>query len=239
VIVQAGASDAGRQLAAETAEVIFGSESTLDAGKRFYADVKGRMRAIGRHPDHLKILPAAFVVVGDTVAEAQAKRAHLDSLVHYDSGIRSLSIMLGYDVSGFDPDGQLPEIPESNASKSSRERMVAAARDKHLTIRQLAAKAGSYAGLAFVGTAETIADGMETWLEEQGSDGFNIMFRSCPPGSTSSPRGSFPSCSGAVFFVRNTPAQHCANTSACPGPRIAFSKFPRSKPRPEHSFDEE
>jgi alkanesulfonate monooxygenase len=182
VIVQAGASDAGRQLAAETAEVIFGSESTLDAGKRFYADVKGRMRAIGRHPDHLKILPAAFVVVGDTVAEAQAKRAHLDSLVHYDSGIRSLSIMLGYDVSGFDPDGQLPEIPESNASKSSRDRMVAAAREKRLTIRQLAAKAGSYAGLAFVGTAETIADGMETWLEEQGSDGFNIMFPFLPAG---------------------------------------------------------
>lgn len=48
------------------------------------------MRAIGRDPDHLKVLPAAFVVVGDTVEKARAKRAHLDSLVHYDSGIRSL-----------------------------------------------------------------------------------------------------------------------------------------------------
>ncbi len=182
VIVQAGSSDAGRQLAAETAEVIFGSESTLATGKIFYADVKGRMRAIGRHPDRLKILPAAFVVVGDTVAEAQAKRAHLDSLVHYDSGIRSLSIGLDYDVSRFDPDGQLPEIPESNASKSGRDRLVSVACEKQLTIRQLTAKTGSYAGLAFVGTAATIADEMEAWLEERGSDGFNIMFPFLPAG---------------------------------------------------------
>jgi alkanesulfonate monooxygenase len=182
VIVQAGASEPGRQLAAETAEVIFGAEQTIEGGKAFYADVKGRMRAMGRDPDHLKILPAAFVVVGDTIEEAQAKRAHLDSLVHYDSGIRSLSIMLDYDVSGFDPDGPLPEIPESNASKSSRDRVVEAAREKNLTIRQLAASAGSYAGLAFVGTPDSIADEMEAWLEERASDGFNMMFPWLPGG---------------------------------------------------------
>jgi len=182
VIVQAGASDPGRQLAAETAEVIFGSASSLADGKSFYADVKGRMRAIGRNPDHLKILPAAFVVVGDTVAEAQAKRERLDSLVHYDSGIRSLSIALDYDISGFDPDGPLPEIPESNAGKSSRERMLAYASQPGMTIRKLAAKAGSYAGLAFVGTPQTIADEMEAWLEERGSDGFNVMFPWLPGG---------------------------------------------------------
>ncbi|AHE52194.1 hypothetical protein NX02_02165 [Sphingomonas sanxanigenens DSM 19645 = NX02] len=182
VIVQAGASEPGRWLAAETAEVIFGAEQTIEGGKAFYADVKGRMRAIGRDPDHLKILPAAFVMVGDTIEEAQAKRAHLDSLVHYDSGIRSLSIMLDYDVAGFDPDGPLPEIPESNASKSSRDRVVEAAREKNLTIRQLAASAGSYAGLAFVGTPDSIADEMEAWLEERASDGFNMMFPWLPGG---------------------------------------------------------
>ncbi|CAN5377563.1 hypothetical protein BH10PSE15_BH10PSE15_10860 [soil metagenome] len=89
------------------------------------------------------------------------------SLVHYDSGIRSLSISLDQDVSGFDPDGALPEIPESNASKSGRDRIVEIAREKGLTIRQLAAKAGSYAGLAFVSTAKTIADEMEAWLDER------------------------------------------------------------------------
>jgi alkanesulfonate monooxygenase len=180
VIVQAGASEPGRDLAARTAEVIFGASDSLERGKAFYADVKGRMPAFGRDPDSLKILPAAFVVVGDTDEEAQERRAHLDSLVHYESGIRSLSIALDYDVSGFDPDGPLPEIPESNASKSSRDRMVEASKGK--TIRQTAAKAGSYAGLAFVGSPKTIADGMQQWLEERGSDGFNIMFPWLPEG---------------------------------------------------------
>ncbi len=182
VIVQAGSSDAGKQLAAETAEAIFGSAGTLEEGKAFYADVKGRMAAIGRDPDHLKILPAAFVVVGDTLEEAQAKRARLDNLVHYDSGIRSLNIMLGHDVSGFDPDGPLPEIPESNASKSARDRIVRRARAEGLTIRELAAQAGSYSGLAFVGTARAIADAMEQWLDERASDGFNVMFPFVPAG---------------------------------------------------------
>jgi FMN-dependent oxidoreductase (nitrilotriacetate monooxygenase family) len=182
VIVQAGASEPGRQLAAETAEVIFGSQPTLEAGKRFYADIQSRLVKLGRDPSTLKILPAAFVVVADTVEEARARRAHLDSLVDYESGIGSLNGMLGYDVSGFDPDGPLPEIPETNAGKSSRENMIALARRENLTIRQLATKAGSYAGLAFVGTAATIADEMAQWLHEEGSDGFNIMFPWLPGG---------------------------------------------------------
>lgn len=182
VIVQAGASEAGRQLAAETAEVIFGAEATLAGGKEFYADIKRRMLALGRDPHSLKILPAAFVVVGDTVADARAKREHLDSLVHYDSGISSLNGMLDYDVSGFDPDGPLPEIPATNASKSQQRRMIDLARNEQLSIRQLAQKAGSYAGLAFVGTPETIADEMEQWLSEEGSDGFNVMFPWVPGG---------------------------------------------------------
>ncbi len=182
VIFQAGASEAGRQLAAETAEVIFAAERTLEAAKAFYADIKRRMHEIGRDPDSLKILPAAFVVVGDTLEDAQAKRAHLDSLVHYDSGIGSLNSMLGYDVSGFDPDGPLPDIPETNASQSSRARLVGLARTENLTIRQLAQRAGSYSGLAFVGTPETVADEMERWLAEEGSDGFNIMFPWLPGG---------------------------------------------------------
>src|ERR1700712_1864667 len=48
VIVQAGASEAGRQLAAETAEVVFASQSTLEGGRSFCADLKARMVAYGR-----------------------------------------------------------------------------------------------------------------------------------------------------------------------------------------------
>ena len=182
VIVQAGASEAGRQLAAETAEVVFAPAGNLEAGKALFADIKGRAQAIARDPDSIKILPGALVIVGETVAEARAKREHLDSLVHYDSGIASLNSALGYDVSGFDPDGPLPEIPETNAGRSSRERIVTLAQRENLTIRQLAQRIGSYGGLAFVGTPETIADEMEQWLVEEGSDGFNIMFPFVPEG---------------------------------------------------------
>jgi FMN-dependent oxidoreductase (nitrilotriacetate monooxygenase family) len=182
VIVQAGASEAGRQLAAETAEVVFAAHGDLASGQRFYADVKGRMERIGRERDHLKILPGAFVVVGDTVDEARAKRSHLDSLVHYANAIGSLSIALGVDASKFEPDAPLPAIPETNASKSGRERAIGLAERENLTVRQLAQRLGGYAGLAFVGTPATIADEMEEWLMSEGSDGFNVMFPYLPEG---------------------------------------------------------
>ena len=182
VIIQAGASEAGRQLAAETAEVVFAAVSTLEAGKAYFADIKGRVQARGRDPEAIKILPGVLVIVGETVEAAQAKQAYLDSLVHYDSGIGSLNSVLGYDVSGFDPDGPLPEIPQTNASQTDRDQVVALARRQHLTIRQLAQCVGSYDGLAFVGTPQMIADQMEQWLTEEGSDGFNVMFPMLPEG---------------------------------------------------------
>src|SRR5690606_15627077 len=120
VVVQAGASEAGLQIAAETAEVVFASASSLAVGRKVYADIKGRMDKIGRDRDHLKVLPGALVVVGDSVEEAKAKRALLDSLVHPDSGLASLSVILGVDASGFDLDGPLPELPPTNASQSGQ-----------------------------------------------------------------------------------------------------------------------
>src|SRR5271168_5279735 len=182
VIVQAGASDDGRQLAAETAEAVFTGGGPLPDAQKLYADIKGRMDKLGRDRDHLKILPGAFVVVGDSIEEAKEKRALLDSRVHYDSAIASLSVILGTDASLFDPDGQLPAIPETNASKSGRQRIVdVAARDK-LTVRQLAQRVGGYGGLSFVGTPQIIADQMEEWLTTFGCDGFNIMFPFLPAG---------------------------------------------------------
>jgi FMN-dependent oxidoreductase (nitrilotriacetate monooxygenase family) len=183
VIVQAGASEAGRQIAAETAEVVFSGIDNLADGQRLYADIKGRMAKLGRSRDHLKILPGAFVVVGDSVAEARAKKRRLDDLVHPDSGIASLSVRLGHDVSGFDLDGPLPEIPESNASKSGRQRLVDLARRENMTVRQLAQYVGgAFGSLEMIGTPATIADQMEEWLATEGSDGFNVMFPYLPEG---------------------------------------------------------
>ena len=118
VIVQAGASE--RRPPARGRDRRGGVHRAAErsrSGGKFYADVKGRMDKLGRNPDHMKILPGCIVVVGDTVEEARDKRAKLDSLVHYDNAIASLSIALGHDASKFDPDGPLPDIPESNASE--------------------------------------------------------------------------------------------------------------------------
>jgi alkanesulfonate monooxygenase len=182
VIVQAGASEDGKQLAAETAEAVFAGGGHISDAQKLYADIKGRMDRLGRNRDHLKILPGAFVVIGETVDEAREKRALLDSKVHYANAIASLSISLGTDASKFDPDGPLPDIPETNASKSGRQRVIdLAARDK-LTVRQLAQRLGGYGGSAFVGTPKTIADQMQEWLETEACDGFNIMFPFLPAG---------------------------------------------------------
>ena len=159
VIVQAGASEAGKQLAAETAEAVFSAQNNLSDARRFYADVKGRMEVLGRPRDQMKIMPGVFVVVGDTLAEAQAKKARLDSLVHPDSGIASLSIQLGTDASKFDLDAPLPEIPETNASQSARQKLLDMSHRDGMTVRQLAQYiGGSYGTLEMVGTPSMVAD---------------------------------------------------------------------------------
>ncbi|KAI8657218.1 hypothetical protein NCS57_01099700 [Fusarium keratoplasticum] len=183
VIVQAGQSEPGKQLAAETAEAVFCSPRDINAAKELYADIKGRAKAAGRNPDHLKILPAALIIIGDTVEEAKAKRLELDSLVHYDSAIASLSVALGTDASGFDPDGPLPsDIPETNASKTGRAGVIKLAEEEGLTVRQLAGRYGGYSGLAFVGTPESVADELGQWLHEDAADGFTVTFPFLPQG---------------------------------------------------------
>ena len=182
VIVQAGASDAGKRLASETAEAVFTAQGNLAAGRAFYEDVKSRAEKAGRSPEHIKILPACFVVIGETVEEAKEKRARLDGLVNYANAIASLSIALGTDASKFDPDGPLPEIPESNQSKSGRERAIALGKRDNLTVRRLAQRLGGYSGLAMVGTAKSIADEMEAWRDAGACDGFTIMFPYLPGG---------------------------------------------------------
>jgi alkanesulfonate monooxygenase SsuD/methylene tetrahydromethanopterin reductase-like flavin-dependent oxidoreductase (luciferase family) len=141
------------------------------------------MKKVGRNPEHIKILPACMVIVADSREEARRKRLELDSLVHYESAIASLSIALGHDASKYDPDGPLPDdIPESNAGQSSREKAIRVAREDNLTVRQLAQRLGGHSSTCIMGTPEMIADEMEEWLMTRGSDGFTIQFPYVPEG---------------------------------------------------------
>lgn len=181
VIVQAGASEAGRQIAAETAEVIFTYQTDLDGAQRFYTDMQSRAQAAGR-PHKLKIIPAVFVVLDDSLEQAQEKRRQLDQLVDDASSLATLSIALGHDVSHYDETAPLPDIPESNASKSGRDRVIELAKKEELSIIALARRICGYQGLEMVGTATMVVEQMQHWFENGAADGFNIMFSHLPGG---------------------------------------------------------
>lgn len=176
LIVQAGSSGAGMDLAARTADLVFTAQPTLESGQAFYADLKGRLPGHGRAPDSLRILPGLVAIIGSTEAEAQAKAASLEQLVHHRVGIGQLRDLLGVDLTDHDPDGPLPEIPETEGGKSRRQILIDMAKRDNLSIRQLYQKTAAARGfLAVTGTPEQVADAMELWFRNGAADGFNLM----------------------------------------------------------------
>ena len=222
VIVQAGASDSGRQLAAEVAEMIFAAGGPMADARAYYADIKSRAAKAGRDPTLIKILPGALVTVAESDDAAREKRALLDNLVHPDSGIGALSISLGVDARGFDLDAPLPEIPETNQSQSGRQRVLERARRENLTVRQLAVALGGYGGLSFTGSAKTIADEMQAWLEAEACDGFNIMFPTIPGGVEDFVRLVVPELQRRGIFRREYAGTTLRDHLGLPRPRNQF-----------------
>ncbi|CAN7356560.1 LLM class flavin-dependent oxidoreductase [Rhizobacter sp. LjRoot28] len=185
VIVQAGASEPGRDLAARTAEAIFAAWQTLDDAQSFYRDVKGRAAAIGRDPDHIKILPGVYPVIGRTEQEALDKIEQLRALIDPKIGLSLLQSLGGPDVLGaYDLDGPVPQdLPETNANKSRQKLLLALAARENLTIRQLYEwVAGARGHRVIHGTPEGIADQLEEWFVSEAADGFNLLAPTYPAG---------------------------------------------------------
>ena len=223
VIVQAGASEAGRQFAAETSELIFSGANKFEDAKSYTDDVKSRATAAGKSPDHIKVLPGAFVVVGESDDQAAEKKALLDSLVHPDSGIANLSVLLGHDISDLDLDAPLPSLPESNASQSSRAKLIAMAARDNMTVGQLAQYVGgSFSSLEITGTAQTIADTMEQWFVEGACDGFNIMFPFLPEGLDDFVDKVVPELQKRGLFRREYEGQTLRENLGLPRPKNQF-----------------
>ena len=176
VIVQAGASDDGRQLAAETAEVVFSAHDSVAHAREYYADVKGRMTRYGRSPDHLKVLPGLSVIVAPTRAEAEAKFHALQELLHPDLGVALLSRRLGFDLTGYPLDQPLPPLPENKVVSSRSDMISSWSKDGAPTLRELYQRFASSRGhFAIVGTPGEVADEMEKWFTTGGCDGFNVL----------------------------------------------------------------
>ena len=171
VLIQAGASEDGRQLAAETAEVVFGASQTLEKPQKFYSDVKKRMVACERDPDGLKIMPGLSVSVGETHEKAVQKYEDLQDLIDPATGLQLLSQRMDYDFSGLDINEPVPEIAQNEIGGSRAELMLDMARREKLTIKDLYRRiAGARGHCHISGTPAEIADMMEEWLNHVGCD---------------------------------------------------------------------
>lgn len=184
VIVQAGSSEDGKSFAARVAEVIFTAQSSFDLATAFYADVKSRAQAENRDPDAVKIMPGLFVLAAPTRQEAQDRYDELQGLMEEQTGLTMLSMLLGgFDLSGHDLDGPLPDIPEANGRKARSIHLARYAKENNLTIRQLyLSLAASRTHLSVIGTARDIADEMEHWFQGRAADGFNVLPATFPQG---------------------------------------------------------
>lgn len=176
VIIQAGSSAPGQELAAKTADVVFTAQQTLEEAQAFYGELKGRMARHGRAPDTLHIMPGVFPVIGRSAREARDRLAMLQSWTDARRALALLSERLGHDISGYPLDGPLPDLPESDQIKSRAKLLTDLARREKLTIRELADRVGAARGhWMLCGTPDKIADELQRWFEERGCDGFNVM----------------------------------------------------------------
>ncbi|MGM3278371.1 LLM class flavin-dependent oxidoreductase [Ralstonia sp. 24A2] len=185
VVVQAGSSEPGKELAARSGEVVFTAQQTLADAVAFYADLKGRLARYGRTPDDLKIMPGVFPVVGRSESEAREKFEALQSLIDPVVGLALVSGLTGVNLSGYPLDGPIPELQATNGSKSRQALMLDLARREQLTIRQLYQRvAGARGHWQVIGTPEQIADALEERFLAHGADGYNVMAPILPGGLT-------------------------------------------------------
>jgi alkanesulfonate monooxygenase len=188
VILQAGSSETGKELAARHAEAVFTPQHTLQGAQAFYQDLKGRMPKYGRSPAHLKVLPGLNAIVGRTEAEAKEKYAELQALIHPSVGLEVLSNAIGnFDLSGYDLDGPLPDAAfhskPNSGSTTSFSNVLSWARNENMTIRQLYQRfAGARGQRTLIGSPSQIVDDMEAWFQGYGVDGFLFHAATLPGG---------------------------------------------------------
>jgi FMN-dependent oxidoreductase (nitrilotriacetate monooxygenase family) len=177
IMVQAGASDAGKDLAARTADVVFSASQTIGEARAYYADVKSRLAKYGRSPDCLKIMPGISPIVAATQDEARAKFRALQELIPDAVGVALLASYLSIkDLSAYPLDGPLPDMPKSNLIQSRQQLIIDLGKRERLSIRELARHfAGARGHWQVVGTPAKIADAMEERFVHEAADGFNIM----------------------------------------------------------------
>ena len=176
VIIQAGGSDAGLELAARTADVVFSVVQELSSAKTAYKSLKARLAKYGRTPEQVAILPGVMPIIGKSEAEAREQLSKLQSWLTPANALTLVTSRLGYDVSGHDLDGPVPAPPPGDVSYAFSHVLYEHARREHMTLRDLynltAAARGHW---VLCGTPKRIADTLEEWFTEDAADGFNVL----------------------------------------------------------------
>jgi alkanesulfonate monooxygenase SsuD/methylene tetrahydromethanopterin reductase-like flavin-dependent oxidoreductase (luciferase family) len=159
-------------------------QQTLEQAQDYYRGMRKQIADAGRDPEHVKILPGAFIVIGRTQAEAEDKYETLQDLVDPVLGLSLLTAQLGdIDLSGYPLDEPLPELPPTEGSTSKQQMIYQQAKREGLTLRELYKSVSAGRGhRRLIGTAETIADDLEEWFLNEAADGFNIMPDYLPDG---------------------------------------------------------
>jgi N-acetyl-S-(2-succino)cysteine monooxygenase len=176
VIIQAGGSPSGLELAARTADVVFSVVQELEPAKKAYADLKGRMAKYGRAPSEIAVRPGVMPIVGASEEAARAKLATLQSFITPTNALTLVASRIGYDVSGHPLDGPVPPPPPFEGSRTFTHVLYEMAKGENMTLRDLynltAAARGHW---VLCGTVAKIADTLEQWFVEKAADGFNIL----------------------------------------------------------------
>lgn len=176
VIFMAGQSDAGKELAAYGGEALFGTASDKANAQAEYADIKSRMPKYGRPPEALRILPALSVFVGRTAAEADALYDELQALISPALAVSYLSKLVGFDVTGADLDGPMPQSRAESVGGTAIGRSVLdmAAREGLSVRRTYERVLPSMGGNMVKGDARHVADVMGDWYASKACDGFML-----------------------------------------------------------------
>jgi FMN-dependent oxidoreductase (nitrilotriacetate monooxygenase family) len=187
VLVQAGSSPAGIDLAARFAEAVFTAQRSLEDGQAFYRELKAAVVRASRNPDHLKVLPGIVPVIGSTEEEALRLERQLDDLMVHEHALHQLAEQIGIPAQQIDLDGPLPDqvraTDDIQGNRSRYELTLDMARKEQLTVRQLLNRLGGGRGhRTFAGTPEQVADSIEQWFRNDAADGFNIMPAVLPSG---------------------------------------------------------
>lgn len=179
VFVQAGNSEPGQAFAARHAEIVFTAQSDLRKAQEFYRGIKERVRANGRDPESVKVLPALGLHIAKTETEVRDRRQEFLDGLDYEASRRSLENLLGdIDLSDIDLDDQVPADRWPNAAQLVRRQsrpqiFIDLGKERGFTLRQILQEVATGYGHGTVfGTAEKAADRIQQWVEHGAADGF-------------------------------------------------------------------